>query len=245
MKLKSITADTNQGPLLNINEDNFHQNIEEGLYMVMDGFGGAGIGDVATKKLQENINHFFTNITADINATLPFFYSAKYLLESNALINSMLSSNEKLYSENMTKEYSQRAGASAVLISTSDTILNIINVGNCRAYLIRESSIHKIFSEDSFHLLSSDTNKSHLKSIPLNAFGLYPDLSYQVKEVRFQEGDKFIFMTDGAYSNIREEEIKNQFINENVSSKKRIEKVFELVNKRGNLDNQTCMLLEF
>ena len=65
MKLKSITADTNQGPLLNINEDNFHQNIEEGLYMVMDGFGGAGIGDVATKKLQEFLHKYHSGYKCD------------------------------------------------------------------------------------------------------------------------------------------------------------------------------------
>ena len=35
-----------------------------------------------------------------------------------------------------------------------------------------------------FQFLSNDEYESHLKTMPLSGFGLFPDLYYQVKEIR-------------------------------------------------------------
>lgn len=245
MKLKTITMNTDKGPYLNINEDNAFYNIKKELFIILDGFGGSGVGDETTNNLVKEIDKFYGTITDDIDATLPFFYSAKYLLETNALLNSILSSAKKLYESNMTKDFARRGGASGILASKCDSILNLVSIGNCRAYLMRESNIVKLFCEESFESLSDSSVELCHKSMPINAFGLYPDLSYQVKEVRISEGDKFLFVTDGVYTKLREEELKNTFSNENKKTQDRILEIFELSNKRGNLDNQTCMLLEF
>lgn len=245
MKIKSVTTHSDQGPYLKVNEDRVFYDIEKKIFAILDGFGGSGIGDKLTKNFEHELKEIYQNITLDKDATLPFFYSSRYLLEANALINSILSINEKMFKENMSKKSSERGGASAIMIAMSQNILNFVGVGNCRAYLIRESNIHKIILEDSFEFLSSSVNKLHLKSIPSNAFGLYSDVNYQVKEIKHKSGDKFIITTDGLYSNLRDEEFKNIFINENISSKERIESAFSLSNERGNMDNQSCMLLEF
>lgn len=44
MKLKSYAAKTHQGPYLEINEDGYEFDFENELYMILDGFGGSGIG---------------------------------------------------------------------------------------------------------------------------------------------------------------------------------------------------------
>lgn len=245
MNLKSITAYSDKGPHLNINEDKAFYNLKDNLYILLDGFGGSGVGDVAVNEIVSNIDKMYTSLSLDPDSTLPFYYSAKYLLEVNALINAILSTNEKIYKQNMSKEFSRRAGASSIIATVADSILSIVNIGSCRAYLIRESRIQKIFTEDSFELLSdSNIDKSH-KLIPSNALGLYPDINYQVKEIRLQKGDKFIFITDGVYAKLRDEELKDIFSNENLSSQKRVDTVFELSNTRGNIDNQSCLLLEY
>lgn len=99
--------------------------------------------------------------------------------------------------------------------------------------------------EDSFSLLSSDNYDAHLKSMPLSGFGLFPDLYYQVKEVRVSEDDLVVLMTDGVYSRLDEDEIKAVVANPKMTQKQKVIDLFELSNKRGNLDNQTAMILEF
>jgi serine/threonine protein phosphatase PrpC len=245
MRLKSFTAQSDQGPFLQINEDAYDFDLENNLFMVLDGFGGAGSGDIAVNKLKENIKKFYTDISSDPDCTLPFFYSPKYLIEGNALVNAMIYSHNALMRSNASREVATRAGASGLFAALGESILTLSAVGNCTAFLYRKGKFQKIFLEDSFSLLSTDNYDAHLKSMPLSGFGLFPDLYYQVKEVRVASGDLVVLMTDGVYSRVEEDEIKAIVSNPSAIQKEKILELFALSNKRGNLDNQTTMILEF
>lgn len=245
MKLKSFTAQSDQGPFLQINEDAYDFDIENDLFMLFDGFGGVGCGDIAVTQLKENIKKFYTQITADPDSTLPFFYSPKYLIEGNALVNAMLYTHDSLVRENFKKEIALRAGASGIFAAKAESVLTLSSVGNCIAYLYRRGSLKKIFIEDSFKFLSNDDYESHLKTMPLSGFGLFPDLYYQVKEIRLFEDDKVLLMTDGAYGRLNEDEIRDIISNPKIENKSKITELFSLSNSRGNMDNQSVMILEF
>lgn len=245
MQLKSFTAQSDQGPFLQINEDAYDFDLENQLYMVFDGFGGVGSGDLAINKLKEDMKKFYTQIAADPDSTLPFFYSPKYIIEGNALINAMLFSHNDLMKENFKKEVALRAGASGVFAAKAESILTLASVGNCIALLYRKGNLRRVFVEDSFKFLSNDEYESHLKTMPLSGFGLFPDLYYQVKEIRIFSGDKVLLMTDGAYSRLNDDEIKDIVSNPKLENNQKIAELFSLSNQRGNLDNQTAMILEF
>ena len=245
MQLKTISAQTDSGPYLELNEDGYEFDLENKLYMILDGFGGSGIGDVVINQLKENIKHFYTNIVIDQNSTLPFFYSPKYLLEGNCLINSMIFSHNQLVKENLLKDIAKRGGSSGIFAAKAESILTLASVGNCNAFLYRRGVLTKIFMEDSFRLLSNDNYDSHLKTMPLSGIGLFPDLYYQIKEVRLFDGDIIALMTDGVYARLLEDEIKDVISRPSISLKEKISDLFTLANQRGNLDNQTAMILEF
>ena len=245
MDLINFSVETHQGPFLNVNEDGFEFDFENEIFMIFDGFGGNNIGDKCVTNLQKNVNKFYKNFVLDRDSTLPFFYSPKYLLEGNALINAALFSHHELYKDNLSKDVSQRAGASSILAVKSESIISLLSIGNCRAYLVRKGAITPIFTEDSFRFLTRDKYESHLKNVPLSGFGLFPDLHYQVKEVRIAKDDKIVLMTDGVYGRLESEEIESSINKHCLNIKNKIQELFELSNTRGNLDNQTCMILEF
>lgn len=245
MNVKTLSAESSPGPFLQTNEDVYDFDLANELFMLLDGFGGAGIGDVAVSQLKENIKSFYTKFAADADATMPFFFSPKYLLEGNALINSMLYSHNQLYKENLGKEYSERAGASGVFIAKAESVATIVSVGNCAAFLYRRGSIERVIVEDSFRFLSNDDYDSHLKTMPLSGFGLFPDLYYQVREIRLFSGDKLVVMSDGAYSRLDKEELKGLLLDSSRTPKEKILELFRISNRKGNLDNQSCMILEF
>lgn len=245
MRLKSFSAHSDQGPFLQINEDSYDFDLDNNLYMILDGFGGVGVGDIAISSLKENIKKFYTQVSEDPDATLPFFFSPKYLIEGNALINSILYSHNLLVKENMKKEISQRAGASGIIMSKAESIMTLASVGNCIAYIYRKGIFKKVFIEDSFKFLSNDDYESHLKTMPLSGFGLFPDLYYQVKEVRLFDGDLLVLLSDGVYARLEEDEIKDIISNSKIEPKKKITELFGMANNRGNIDNQTGMILEF
>ena len=79
----------------------------------------------------------------------------------------------------------------------------------------------------------------------MNALGMYPEMSHQLKEVRLSEGDKVILLTDGVYGQISEEEILYSLNRQALDAQERINNLLKLSNSRGNTDNQTALILEF
>lgn len=245
MELVNFSSESHQGPFLNVNEDGYDFDLDNDLFMLFDGFGGHGVGDRCVEKLKLDVAKFYKNFVRDRDATMPFFYSPKYLLEGNALINSALFTHYELYKENLAKEIPGRAGASGILMNKAESILTVLSTGNCRAYLLRLGKVIPIFTDDSMQFLRSDNFESHLKNIPLSGFGLFPDLHYQVREVRLCAGDKIIAITDGIYGRVDDEELNSVISKPTINIKSKINELFALANSRGNLDNQSCMILEY
>ncbi|MAZ49085.1 MAG: hypothetical protein CME65_11015 [Halobacteriovoraceae bacterium] len=245
MELKKFSAETHQGPFLNLNEDGYDFDLDQELFMIFDGFGGNGVGDKVVEELKTSVKKFYQNFVEDRNATLPFFYSPKFTLEGNALINSALFSHEKIFKANQIVPIAQRGGASGIIMAKFESLITLLFVGSCRGYLLRRGKLTKLCEEDTHRHISFDSLDSHLKNMPLSGFGLFPDLYYQVKEVRVVQGDKLVLMTDGVFGRMDEDEVKASVSQYTVNIKSKVHQMFQLSNQRGNLDNQTCMILEY
>jgi PPM family protein phosphatase len=245
MKLKAYAAQTHQGPYLQVNEDGYDFDFEHELFMVFDGFGGSGIGDRAVEKLKQDIRHFYTQISDDPNATMPLYYNPKNLLEGNAILNSMMSAHDNLFKANLEKPLNQRAGASAVIAVKVEGLLLLVGIGNCSAYFYRRGKLSKLIFEDTYRFHSKDLFNYKFKSFPLNAFGMYPELGSQVREVRLSEGDRVLILTDGVYALLSEEDLLHALNRSSIDCQERLNSLLKLSNSRGNTDNQTAMILEF
>ncbi|MDO9181113.1 MAG: SpoIIE family protein phosphatase [Bacteriovorax sp.] len=245
VELKSFGMNTNQGPHLNLNEDFAEADLANNLFMIIDGFGGSNIGDKAAKMIRDNLKRSYTKIANDIDATLPFFFSHKYLIEGNALINALHVAHQVISKENETKAMNSRGGASVLCAAMAENILTLVSTGNCSAYLYREGHFSCEILPDSLMSLSRDRYSSFHHAIPMSGVGLFEDLHYQVKELKIKSGDVVVLLTDGAYSRLVEAEIKSA-IEKNLDSESEIiDQLFRLANDRGNLDNQTGLVLQF
>jgi serine/threonine protein phosphatase PrpC len=245
MRLKSYAAQTHQGPYLQVNEDGYEFDFENDLYMVLDGFGGSGIGDKAVEKLKHEIKSSYTEISNDPNATMPIYYNPKNLLEGNAILNSMMIAHLNLLKTNVEKPVNQRAGASVLVAVKAEGLMILIGVGNCCAYHFRHGKLTKLIYEDTFKLLSKDQFDFKFRTTPLNAFGMYPELGHQLREVRLSEGDKVVLLTDGVYAQLSEEEILYSLNKSAADANERVNSLLKLSNARGNTDNLTAMILEY
>ncbi len=245
MRLKAYAAQTHHGPYLQVNEDAYDFDFESELYMVLDGFGGSGVGDRAVEKLKQEIRTFYTRLSDDPNATMPLYYNPRNLLEGNAVVNALLSAHHNLLASNQDKPPGQRAGASAIVAVKADSLLVLAGVGNCCAWHFRRGRLSKIIAEDTFRYLAKDQFEYKFRTTPLTAFGMYPELGHQLREVRLAEGDKVILLTDGVYAQVSEEELAYALTRHADDANERINSLLKLSNSRGNTDNQTAMILEF
>jgi PPM family protein phosphatase len=245
MRLKSYAAQTHQGPSLQVNEDAYDFDFENDLYMVVDGLGGSGTGDVAVERIKAELKNFYTKISDDPNATMPLFYDPKNLLEGNALINALLSTHQNIFRLNLERPLNQRAGANLVLAARADGLMVLIGVGSCCAYHYRQGVLSKVIIEDTLKYHSQNQFDTKFRNTPMNVLGMYPDLSYQMREVRLVEGDKLLLMTDGVHTPLNDEEILHHLNRKAMDTQERINSLLKLSNSYGNLDNQTAMILEF
>jgi serine/threonine protein phosphatase PrpC len=245
MRLKAYAAQTHQGPYLQVNEDGYDFDFDNDLYMVLDGFGGSGRGDRAVDVLKQEIKTFYTQISDDPNATMPLYYNPRNLLEGNAILNSMMNAHQNLMRSNSDKPVNQKAGASAVVAVRSESLLILVGVGNCCAYHFRKGKLSKIIVEDTLQYLSKDQFDLKFRTSPMSAFGMYPEINYQMREIRLAEGDKVILLTDGIYAKINDEELLYALNKSAPDAQERINSLLNLSNTRGNLDNLTAMILEF
>jgi serine/threonine protein phosphatase PrpC len=245
IELKSYGLLTHQGPHLNLNEDFVEVDLVNSLYMVIDGFGGSNIGDKAAMIIRDSLKRSYTRSASDPDATLPFFYSHKYLIEGNALINALFVAHHNMIRENENKKMSNRGGGSVISGALAENILTLVSTGNCAAYLYRKGDITSEILPDSLKSLSRDRFSSYLHTAPMSGIGLFEDLHYQVKELKIAQGDIIILLTDGVYARLIESEIK-YIIEKNLNSELEIiNELFKLANDRGNIDNQTGLVLQF
>ncbi len=245
IELKSYGLQTHQGPHLNLNEDIVDLDLANNLFLMLDGFGGSSIGDRAAMMIRDSIKRFYTKISVDPDSTLPFYFSHKYLIEGNALINAFHATHQIIVRDNEQKNLESRGGASVLAGALSENILTLVSTGNCSAYLFRKGHLSLEIMPDSLNSLSRDSYQSHLHSIPLSGIGLFEDLHFNVRELKITNGDQILFLTDGVYARVTIEEIK-YIVEKNLGNElEALKAMFQLSNDRGNLDNQSGLILTF
>jgi serine/threonine protein phosphatase PrpC len=98
---------------------------------------------------------------------------------------------------------------------------------------------------DSLASLSRDTFQNYFHSIPMSGIGLFEDLHYSVRELKLRLGDTVILLSDGAYSRLNIEELKYMIEKFRDEEGKLLKEIFAMSNERGNLDNQSGLILQF
>ncbi|MEC7276353.1 MAG: protein phosphatase 2C domain-containing protein [Bdellovibrionota bacterium] len=245
INLKSFAAKTDQGPYLQINEDGHEIDLNHHLYMIFDGFGGSSVGDKAVDLVNDTVKSFYTRIGGDPDSTLPFYFSPRYLIEGNALVNAMEYAHFLLKKENKDKDMNSRGGVSSIAVAQAENILTFASTGNCLGLFYSKGELRTVCEPDSFELISGDHFERHFTTAPASGFGLFDQLHLKIQEVRVNKGDKVILLTDGVYARVKESEIKDVLQREGANNQEKIEELFNLANGRGNLDNQTAVILNF
>jgi serine/threonine protein phosphatase PrpC len=245
IELKKYTLRTDQGPYLELNEDDVEVDLSNNLFMLFDGFGGSNVGDKTVRELKDNIKKFYTRIGGDPDSTLPFYYSYRYLLEGNALINSMHYAHKLLIEQNSQLEISSRGGSSAVVGALDENIITLSSTGNCLCYLFRDGHLDTLMSPDTVSYFSFDHYQRHYHTAPLSGFGLFEDLHLNVKELKLMDGDTLIFLSDGVYSRLDRSEVIFVLNKQNSTDEEKIDDLFDMANERGNMDNQSALIIQF
>ena len=200
--IQSYYGKSHQGPHLNLNEDDIYINLENRIFNVLDGLGGSNIGDQAVDLVKGKIDDFFSKVSADPDATMPYFYNPKYLLETNVLVNSIFLAHSALCDLNEKRAMSDRGAVAGLFTILSENILSIISIGNCCAYLYRNGQVSLLSAPDCVVPVGSYQQNIEHRTFPLQAMGLYDDLSPKIWEHNVHKDDIILLLTDGIYGHL-------------------------------------------
>ncbi len=244
--LKNFSVNTNQGPYLQVNEDAIEIDLKHHLFILVDGIGGSHVGDKAANLIKTAIKTAYTTFSGDPDSTLPFFYAQRYSLEGNALVNAMYQAHVAIKKENEGKKtQDEMGGGSVVAVCQNEHTMTLVGIGNCVAYIYRKGRLKTLIEPDILEAFSPQETLGTPATAPLSGLGLFEELNFTIREYRILEEDTYLLMSDGAYGRIEARELKAVIGRDGKSYEDKICDIFKISNSRGNLDNQSCLILNY
>jgi PPM family protein phosphatase len=215
------------------------------LFIVADGMGGAAAGELASEMAAETIYDQMVRMWgAEKEATAQRF--AHRLKEAVEVANGHIHAYAKAHPE------VRGMGTTATAVGVLGDRIYLSQVGDSRAYLIRNGTAHQLTKDQSLmqrlveagELTEEEAAKSERRNIILQALGPDPkvkvDLTYQ--EVR--KGDLLVLCSDGLSGQVKKEEMA-EVTSREPNLLAACERLIALANERGGPDNITVVVARF
>src|SRR5438034_4592737 len=205
------------------------------LFIVADGMGGHAAGEVASEIGVDNVSNLYYQDDSDDVA-----YSLLHAIKrANALIHQRAA-------ENMLRS---GMGTTCVAAVLRGNMAYIANVGDSRAYLVRDGQVKQVSQDHSWvaeqvraGILTEDQARTHAqRNVITRCLGTQADVEIDVFAEPLREGDSLVLCTDGLSGLVSDEDLQkiiNQFVPQ--------ESVYHLVeraNENGGSDNITAIVV--
>jgi protein phosphatase len=236
-------ARTHAGLVRPGNQDCFGVDAELGLYVVCDGMGGAAGGEVASGLAVET----FLAIARQEIESSPLYNGA---VSGPALQRAVAAANRAVLARAHWDIVYRGMGSTLVAARVKDGKLSVINVGDSRAYLIRDGHATQLTEDHSFVaesvrrgiMAAAEAETSPLQSVITRAIGSEPDVRPDLFEVPLQAGDTLLLTSDGLTRHVHAHELA-EVLSSASTAEHACDLLLDLANRRGGSDNITCIVV--
>jgi PPM family protein phosphatase len=255
--LISVSAMSDIGLLRSRNEDSFsvadlttgeaefdtdftvHKIGERGaLLVVADGMGGAVAGKLASEMAVAALR----NTLIHDSSTASF---------SARLAHATETANDQVYEFAEENPELKGMGTTLTAVLIQDNSAYISQVGDSRAYLIRDGGIHQLTKDQTLVQRMIDEGRitpeqalNYSKHIILQAIGPGPTVDYALAAIELQDNDCLLLCSDGLSSNVQADELYDAVQN-SPSLAEACNQLIDLANDRGGDDNITVVIAKF
>jgi protein phosphatase len=234
-----VAGDTNVGKVRTANEDSMIVDHQRGLYVVLDGMGGANAGDVASQLARDTIHAYVQHTHST--------------MEPKAMIESAIQAGSAaVFNEAAAHKEKHGMGTTCVACLLVDAKRAVVaHVGDSRAYLLRYGRLqaltkdHTIVEElVSRGMLSPEEADHHpYKNVLSRNLGARAETRVDVLDLELQAGDRLLLCSDGLYGYASAEAI--QYLLGSGDAPEHVARdLVELALRGGGGDNVTTIVLE-
>lgn len=220
------------------NEDSFGYDQGSEIYVVCDGMGGSSGGEVASAAAVEQVIRSFKRSGNGTSTAEERLHSA--VLDANARVLKMAQSNPQL----------RGMGTTLVTACFDARRIVIANVGDSRAYFLRQGVCRQITFDHSFlaeqvrngTMTAEAAKASPLQSLITRAVGTDETVSPDLFDAELEAGDMVLLTTDGLTRYADALEIA-QLVGSGADLQQACQRLIDTAKKAGAVDNVTCLLL--
>ncbi len=234
-----IAGDTHVGKVRETNEDSMVVDHQRGLYVVLDGMGGANAGDIASQTARDAIRDFVAQ--------------RRSAMEPKALLEAALQYGSAAV-WNAAQQVRERHGMGTTVVAcllVDQKRAIIAHVGDSRAYLLRHGRLqsltrdHTIVEElvDRGALPPEEADRHPYKNVLSRNLGSKPETRVDVLELEIKPGDRVMLCSDGLYGYASNEAM--QYLLGSGDAPENVARdLIDLALRGGGGDNVTTIVIE-
>jgi serine/threonine protein phosphatase PrpC len=226
------------------NEDSFGFDAEQHLYVVCDGMGGSAAGEVASGMAVRALIESYESLAIQAAS------DGEELPVEKRLMDSIHAANSAVRSASEANPELHNMGTTLVCACLNEHRLVIGNVGDSRAYLIRNGVCVQVTLDHS--LLDEQVRQglitpamaaaSNLQSVITRAIGTAEDVEPDLFAVELYLKDMFLLTSDGLTRYAKPEDIAGH-ASPDAELSTICQSLIDHAKQRGGADNITCMML--
>ncbi len=205
------------------------------LYAVADGMGGHAAGEVASRQA--------------ISTLFKKYYASPAIGIIERMKEAIKAANAEVHAQASLDRAKAGMGATLVAAVLQSDDLYVANVGDSRAYLVREQSIEQVTRDHSWvneqvqaGIITAQEAREHLyRNIITRSLGTKLDVDIDFFQRKVRPGDVLVLCCDGLSNEIEDDEIA-RIVSAN-SAQESAQALIDLANQRGGPDNTTTIVV--
>jgi protein phosphatase len=219
---------------------------DKGLVLVVsDGMGGALAGDVASRMAIDSVREVMVGNDGDgCDADASLVDCLKY---------ATMQANRAIHFKSLEDSRCSGMGATLTGAAIKDDKLDLVQVGDSRAYVVRGDQIRLATKDQSLvqqlvdvGQISEEEAETHMfRNVILQALGAQTELLPATARIQLRNGDVLLLCSDGLSGKLRNEEIRQIVADSGNDLGAACTALVAEANNRGGEDNITVVLARF
>ncbi len=208
-----------------------------GWYLVADGLGGFTAGERASEVVGRALTEFVIQrfvLGGMADDTQQLSHNADLRLREGAN-----ETNRRLYEASL--KWGNNMASTLVGLLIYNDMATIINVGDSRCYLYRQSSLKQLTSDHS--LASQGNGGERSRNVLVRAMGAEPMVKPDLFHEKLEDGDRFLLCTDGLWNMVSDADIAG-LLGSQADPRQACATLIDVANAGGGIDNVTVIVID-
>ena len=235
----SCAGNTDVGVVRSGNEDSFLLNCSGGLFIVADGMGGHAAGEVASEMAVQIVSAELGSLRGLSDAEA-----------ASRMRSAIRKANAAIFDRTLAEHDKRGMGTTATVMVLFSRRYLIGQVGDSRAYLLREGDLLQLTKDHSYvqeqvdaGLLTPEQARTHpYSNVITRCVGANEDVAPDIYFGNLERGDVVLLASDGLTGMLEDQQLAT-IMSAEENPETCVNKMIADANRRGGLDNITAIVI--